>query len=146
MQAFKLDDFLKGRVHRGTVEVPGGGLIEVRELGIIEKMQISAEFSDIQWQIAESERETVLVLERVKAGTATVDDMAYISKFNALVAPYYAALISAVTVDPHLSRDEVLKIFNALEQDELSAFIDETARWFAPVDVDELKKNNGGTT
>ena len=143
---FDLSDFLKGRVRRGTVTVPGGGIIEVRELGLIEQLEILAEFSEIQAEIKSSERDVVLILERVKSGTATADDAAYIARFNATVAPYYAALISAVTEKPHLTRDDVKKLFNALNQDELSEFIDNMAAWFAPPDIEALKKKRGGTT
>jgi len=146
MPEFDLGAFLAGRVRRGKISIPGAGDIEVKELGAIERLKILAEFEEAHRAIMEMEPELVLIYERIAAGKAEPEDSFKVARFNEIAAPYYSALISAITVNPNLSPEDVQALFNALKSDELKEFIDQASAYFAPPDIEDLKKNHIGGT
>ena len=144
---FDIDAFLKGKVRMGTVKVPNTDMeIVLKELGAIERLKIINEYEDITAALMEIEKDAILAVERYKAGKATNEDILLIARYNSIAAPYYSALISACTVDPHLEPQDIEKIFNALNDLELQQFILDCAPYFSPPNIDDLKKNNGGRT
>ncbi len=141
---FNLQDFLRGRVRHGTIQVPGAPPIGVRELGALERFKILAEHEDEHMAIMAMEQDAILAVERIRAGQGTADDRMLLARFNSVAAPYHAALISAITIDPHLEPQEVLELMGALNDAELQDLINQAAAYFTGPDLEELKKKNGG--
>jgi hypothetical protein len=124
---FDLEAFLSGKVRRGTVVVPGsnGMEIKVQELSALKRLQILSEYSEIQQSLARKRKDAVLAAERIKANGKDADpaDIRTLQQYNLEAAPFMAALISAITTEPHLTKDEVMQVMAALTDTEMQEFM-----------------------
>lgn len=141
---FNLEDFLRGKERRGTIQLSGAPPIVVRELKALERLKLLAEHEEEHLAIMQMERDVILASERIKAGKGTPEDQVLVARYNSIAIPYYADLISAITVDPHLEPQEVIKLMEALTTPELQDLIMQASAYFVGPDLEELKKKNGG--
>lgn len=141
---FSLEDFLKGRERKGTIQVPGAPPIGVRELKALERFKLLSKHEEEHLAIIDMEQDAILAAERIKAGKETIEDSLLVARYNSIAIPYYADLISAITVDPHLEAQEVIQLMEALDTKELQDFITQSSRYFVGPNLEELKKKHGG--